>query len=190
MFDPIKKIRAYEVLDSRGNPTVECEVFSENGMGRFIVPSGASTGKYEAVELRDKTERYHGNGVQNAVKNVNEIIARKLIGSSVNDQEALDNTLLELDGTDDKSKLGANAILATSIAAFKAAAMSKRKYIFHALGDNTRLPCPMLNVINGGKHAGGDLAIQEFMIVPAGFDSFRSALRGLVRSIPHTKEKT
>ena len=188
MSDQITKISGYEVLDSRGNPTVECQVFTENGKGRFIVPSGASTGKYEAVELRDKDNRYNGNGVRNAVRNVNEIIAKKLIGTSVNDQEALDATLLELDGTEDKSNLGANAILATSIAAFKASAMSQQKHAFQALGNKKRLPCPMLNVINGGKHAGGDLAIQEFMIMPTGFNSFSTALQASVE-VYHTLKK-
>jgi enolase len=185
----ISKVRAREVLDSRGNPTVECEVLtSDNIKGRFIVPSGASTGEFEAVELRDEDSRYLGKGVLTAIKNIETIIGPKIIGRSVFDQKELDNFMIELDGTDNKAKLGANAILGVSIAVAKAASRSKKMYDFEYLGANTRLPCPMLNVINGGKHAGGDLAIQEFMILPYGFDTFKEGLRASAEAYQQLKK--
>jgi len=177
MSDPITKILAREVLDSRGNPTVECEVFTEKGHGRFTVPSGASTGEYEAVELRDGDNRFHGKGVLKAVNNIKNVLAPKVIGYDVLDQEGLDKMMIELDGTKNKANLGANAILGISIAAAKARAKSMGVPLYASLGDGTRLPTPSLNVINGGKHAGGDLAVQEFMIMPIGFETFREALR-------------
>ncbi len=173
----IDKVKAREILDSRGNPTIEVELYAGNYMGKFLVPSGASTGEYEAVELRDNDERFHGKGVRKAVKNVNEIIGPKVVGRDIMDQEGLDKFMIELDGTENKANLGANAILGVSIANLRAAARSKNLWDFEYIGNNTRLPCPMLNVINGGKHAGGNLAIQEFMLMPIGFDNFREALR-------------
>lgn len=178
MTAEIRKVVARELFDSRGNPTVETEVWTDKSVGRFIVPSGASTGEYEAVELRDGGNRFLGKGVQKAVKNVNDIIGPKVIGMDVLDQETLDKTMIELDGTPNKGKLGANAILSVSIAALKAAAMAEGKHVFQYIGNNTKLPNPSLNIINGGKHAGGDLAIQEFMIIPHGFPTIREGLRG------------
>ncbi|WP_041076396.1 phosphopyruvate hydratase [Thermotoga caldifontis] len=180
MYNEIIDIRAREVLDSRGNPTVEVEVYLEDGtMASAIVPSGASTGKFEALELRDKDKRYQGKGVLKAVKNVNEVIAPKIIGMNVYDQVAIDNALIELDGTENKSKLGANAILGVSMAVARAAAESLYLPLYRYLGGpNAKvLPVPFMNVINGGKHADNNLDIQEFMIVPAGFDKFSEALR-------------
>ncbi|MHA2251970.1 MAG: phosphopyruvate hydratase [Candidatus Kariarchaeaceae archaeon] len=177
MSDTITNIVAREVLDSRGNPTVEVEVYSQKGKGRFIVPSGASTGQFEAVELRDGGTRFGGKGVLNAVKNVREVIAPKVIGHDIFDQEGLDKLMIDLDGTPNKGKLGANAILGVSIANLRAAAKARDQWVFEYIGDSTRLPCPMLNVINGGKHAGGDLAIQEFMLMPLGFDTYSDGLR-------------
>ncbi len=173
----IDKVVAREILDSRGNPSVEVDVFSGKNQGRFMVPSGASTGQFEAVELRDNGDRFLGKGVLTAVKNINEVIAPKIIGRDIFDQEGLDNFMIELDGTDNKANLGANAILGVSIANLRAAAKARGQWDFEYIGDSKRLPCPMLNVINGGKHAGGDLAIQEFMLMPIGFDKFSDALR-------------
>ncbi|OLS28795.1 MAG: Enolase, partial [Candidatus Heimdallarchaeota archaeon LC_2] len=168
----IDKVHAREVLDSRGNPTVEVEVYSQNRLGRFIVPSGASTGQFEAVELRDGGNRFLGKGVTRAVKNVNEIIGPKIIGRDITEQENLDNYLIELDGTPNKANLGANAILGVSIANLRVAAASQNQWVYEYIGQGDyALPCPMLNVINGGEHAGGDLAIQEFMLMPLGFDT-------------------
>lgn len=174
----IDKVHAREVLDSRGNPTVEVEIYSKNMMGRFIVPSGASTGQFEAVELRDGGSRFLGKGVTQAVKNVNEIIGPKIIGRDITEQENLDNYLIELDGTPNKANLGANAILGVSIANLRTAAASQNKWVYEYIGQGDySLPLPMLNVINGGEHAGGDLAIQEFMLMPIGFDTYSEALR-------------
>lgn len=180
MYNEIVDIKAREVLDSRGNPTVEVEVFLEDGTtASAMVPSGASTGKFEALELRDKGSRYLGKGVLNAVKNVNETIAPKVIGMNVYDQVAIDKTMIELDGTENKSKLGANAILGVSMAVARAAATSLYLPLYRYLGGpNAKvLPVPFMNVINGGKHADNSLDIQEFMIVPAGAPSFAEALR-------------
>lgn len=180
MYNEIVDIKAREVLDSRGNPTVEVEVFLEDGTTTSaMVPSGASTGKFEALELRDKGSRYLGKGVLNAVKNVNETIAPKIIGMNVYDQVAIDKTMIELDGTENKSKLGANAILGVSMAVARAAATSLYLPLYRYLGGpNAKvLPVPFMNVINGGKHADNSLDIQEFMIVPAGAPSFAEALR-------------
>lgn len=180
MYNEIIDVLAREVLDSRGNPTVEVEVILDDGtVASAIVPSGASTGKFEALELRDKESRYMGKGVLKAVKNVNEIIASKVVGMNAYDQPALDSALIDLDGTENKSKLGANAILGVSMATARAAAKSLDIPLFKYLGGlNAKvLPVPFMNVINGGKHADNSLDIQEFMIVPAGAPNFREALR-------------
>lgn len=177
----IVDIVAREVLDSRGNPTVEVEVELDNGqLGRAIVPSGASTGAYEAVELRDGDKnRYLGKGVLEAVKNVNEIIAEEICGYSPYEQTIIDKRLIELDGTDNKGKLGANAILGVSMAVADAAAKSLNMPLYRYLGGvNARLlPTPMMNILNGGSHADNTVDIQEFMIMPVGAKSFREALR-------------
>jgi enolase len=161
----IASIWAREILDSRGNPTVEVEVLAGNAFGVAAAPSGASTGKHEAVELRDGGRRYLGKGVSQAVDNINAIIAPELIGMDVEDQQSIDLKMRELDGTSDKSRIGANAMVATSMAVFKAASASAGKNVFEYLGGNV-IPKAMFNVLNGGKHAGGKLAIQEFMIIP------------------------
>ncbi|MFQ3650438.1 MAG: phosphopyruvate hydratase [Gemmataceae bacterium] len=177
----IEHLYALEILDSRGNPTLEVEVILEDGaMGRAAVPSGASTGAYEAVELRDGDKgRYLGKGVQNAVRHVNEEIAKQLVGLDALDQVDIDRTLCELDGTANKSKLGANATLGVSLAVAKAAAASLGLPLYRYLGGtNARvLPVPLMNVINGGKHADNTIDFQEFMIVPLGAPSFREGLR-------------
>ena len=170
----ITKIISRPILDSRGVPTVEADVYLQDGsMGRAAVPSGSSTGSGEALELRDGGEAFNGKGVSKAVANVTEIIAPALIGKDASDQHNIDQTLIDLDGTENKSKLGANAILAVSLAAAKAEAMSQKLPLFKyvaALVDNTTftMPMPLMNVINGGKHASGSTDIQEFMIVPVG----------------------
>jgi len=174
-------IYAREILDSRGNPTVEVEVYLESGvMGRAAVPSGASTGEREALELRDGDKsRYLGKGVQQAVENVNEVITEALIGWEASDQAGIDQKLLELDGTEFKSKLGANALLGVSLACAKAAAEDAGLPLYQYLGGTNakELPLPMMNIINGGAHADNNVDIQEFMIMPAGADSFKEALR-------------
>ena len=177
----IYEVFAREVLDSRGNPTVEAEVVLESGvLARAIVPSGASTGEREALELRDGDKaRFQGKGVLTAVKNVNEIIAPELEGLDVIDQALIDNTMIGLDGTDNKGKLGANAILAVSMAVARAAADFEDLPLYRYLGGvrARELPVPMMNVINGGAHAQNPLDVQEFMIVPLGAGSFSEALR-------------
>ena len=177
----ITDILAREVLDSRGNPTVEVEVYTESGaFGRGIVPSGASTGEHEAVELRDgDNDRYLGKGVLKAVENVNDVIAEAIIGFDVRDQLAIDHTMIELDGTPNKGKLGANAILAVSIAVAHAAADYLDTPLYQYLGGfNTKvLPTPMMNIINGGSHADNSVDFQEFMIMPVGAPTFKEALR-------------
>ncbi|MED0654750.1 phosphopyruvate hydratase [Anoxybacillus geothermalis] len=174
-------VYAREVLDSRGNPTVEVEVYTEEGgFGRALVPSGASTGEYEAVELRDGDKnRYLGKGVLKAVENVNEVIAPEIIGLEVTDQVAIDRALIELDGTENKSKLGANAILGVSLAVARAAADELGLPLYQYLGgfNAKTLPVPMMNILNGGAHADNNVDIQEFMIMPVGAESFREALR-------------
>ena len=163
----IKNVYAREVLDSRGNPTVEVEVLLEdNSLGRAIVPSGASTGVREALELRDHDERFMGKGVLTAVSNVNNIIKDKVIGLESTDQELIDNTMLELDGTKNKSRLGANAILGVSLANLKASAISKGLPLYRYAGNGTNLPRPMMNILNGGAHADNKLDFQEYMIIP------------------------
>lgn len=170
-----------EVLDSRGNPTVEVEVITESGaFGRGIVPSGASTGEHEAVELRDgDKDRYLGKGVEKAVENVNTVIAEEIIGFDVRDQLGIDRALIALDGTDNKGKLGANAILGVSIAVARAAAEFTGLPLYHYLGGfNAKvLPTPMMNIINGGSHSSAPIAFQEFMILPTGAPTFKEALR-------------
>ncbi|SLM91624.1 Enolase [Brachybacterium faecium] len=174
-------VYAREVLDSRGNPTVEVEVFTEaGGFGRGIVPSGASTGEYEAVELRDGDKsRYLGKGVTKAVANVNTTISEKIIGMDVTDQPALDKLMIKLDGTKNKGNLGANAILGVSIAAARAAADELGMPLYKYLGGTNGkvLPVPMMNIINGGSHADNSIDFQEFMIMPVGAPSFKEALR-------------
>lgn len=195
----IKNIHAREVLDSRGNPTIEVEVTTDNYTVSSIVPSGASTGIHEALELRDGDEnRYFGKGVQKAVDNVNKIIAPALIGEDVYAQQIIDNKLLELDGTKNKSKLGANAILGVSLSVVKASAKERGQHIFERFSEvakymniNTEarlLPTPMMNVINGGVHADSGLEIQEFMIMPTGANSFKEALQ-IGAEIFHTLKK-
>jgi len=177
----IENVHAREILDSRGNPTVEVDVLTCCGFGRAAVPSGASTGTHEALELRDGDDRYGGKGVLKAVKNVNEIIGPKLIESGISalEQRAVDDFMLALDGTPLKSNLGANAILGVSLAGAKAAARELGIPLYHYLGgvNTTTLPVPSLNVLNGGQHAGNDLAIQEFMILPKGASCFSEGLR-------------
>jgi enolase len=177
----IEEVWAREVLDSRGNPTVEVEVVVEGGvMGRAAVPSGASTGAFEAVELRDgDKKRYLGKGTEKAVENVNEIIAPEIEGMNVLDQVAIDQVMLELDGTKNKGKLGANAILGVSLACAKAAAEVLSLSLYEYIGGvNAKvLPVPMMNILNGGKHADNNVNIQEFMIMPVGAPTFREALR-------------
>ncbi|MGZ8690444.1 MAG: phosphopyruvate hydratase, partial [Aeromicrobium sp.] len=167
----IEAVGAREILDSRGNPTVEVEVALDDGtIGRAAVPSGASTGKFEAVELRDGGSRYGGKGVQKAVAAVNGKLSKALIGFEVDDQRAIDAAMIDLDGTPNKAKLGANAILGVSLAAARAAAESSRLPLFRYLGGPNAhvLPVPMLNILNGGSHADTDVDIQEFMIAPIG----------------------
>ena len=177
----IDDIRAREILDSRGNPTLEAEVMLENGIiGRAAVPSGASTGEHEACELRDGDKsRFLGKGVLKAVKNVNDIIAPELFDYDAFDQVAIDNRLIELDGTPNKSKLGANAILGVSLAVAKAAALSLELPLYKYLGgvNAKTLPVPMMNIINGGSHADNNVDFQEFMIMPVGAKKFSEALR-------------
>jgi enolase len=177
----IVDVFAREIMDSRGNPTVEVEVYLEGGaMGRAAVPSGASTGAFEAVELRDgDKERYLGKGVQDAVDNVNNIIAEEIIGMNALDQIGIDQLMIELDGTHNKGKLGANAILGVSMAVAKAAAEQLDIPLYQYIGGvNAKvLPVPMMNILNGGAHADNTVDIQEFMVMPVGAESFREALR-------------
>ncbi|MBI1225563.1 MAG: phosphopyruvate hydratase [Bacteroidetes bacterium] len=187
----ISDIIAREILDSRGNPTVEVEVLTEEGyFGRAAVPSGASTGKYEAVELRDGEKgRYLGKGVQKAVENVEEIIADHLIGEEVTDQRYLDQLMIDLDGTANKSKLGANAILGVSMAIAKAAAEECGMPLYRYVGGANAhvLPVPMMNILNGGAHADNGIDFQEFMILPVGANQFSEALRMGVEVFHHLK---
>lgn len=177
----ISGIRAREILDSRGNPTLEVEVWTDGGFrGVAAVPSGASTGSYEALELRDGDRtRFMGRGVLKAVGNVNHVIQPRLLGIDVREQREIDGAMLALDSTSNKSKLGANAILGVSLATAKAAASGRGQPLYRYLGgeESRRLPIPMMNLINGGRHAGNELAIQEFMVVPSGAGSFAHALR-------------
>jgi len=178
MGDRIKDIHAREILDSRGNPTIEVEVTTEEGyLGRAAVPSGASTGIYEAVELRDGGTRFHGRGVTKAVAAVEGEIAGRLIGFPVTEQKRIDEEMIRLDGTENKSRLGGNAVLGVSLACAKAAAASMGLKLYEYIDtEATLLPVPFFNVINGGKHAGNQLDFQEFMVAPTGAKSFREAL--------------
>ena len=186
----IKDVRALELLDSRGNPTVGATVTLSSGeVGSAAVPSGASTGAHEAVELRDGGSRYLGRGVLNAVENVNSRIAPILIGHDALDQVGLDRTLIDLDGSADKGELGANAVLAVSLATARAAAQTLGLPLYRHLGGVGAhvLPVPMMNVINGGRHGDNNVDMQEFMVVPIGFDRFQSALRAGVETFHHLK---
>ena len=184
-------IFARQILDSRGNPTVEVDVVTENaGFGRAAVPSGASTGEHEAVELRDGGDDWMGKGVWNAVENVNDVIAEELIGYDVTEQSLIDEIMLDIDGTANKGKLGANAILAVSLATAKAAASSLAMPLYRYIGGvgaNT-LPIPLMNILNGGSHADNKIDFQEFMIVPVGADTFSEALRMGVETFHHLKK--
>jgi enolase len=177
----ISKIHARQIIDSRGNPTIEADVFTNNGVfGRAAVPSGASTGKHEAVELRDNNKSiYLGKGVLHAVSNVNNEINNELSGLSIYDQGNIDNILISLDGTDNKSRLGANAMLAVSLACAKAAALAKNQDLYEYLGIDTsyEMPIPMMNILNGGSHADNKIDFQEFMVMPIGAKSFSEALQ-------------
>jgi len=189
----IVSIKAREILDSRGNPTIEVDLTTAKGLFRAAVPSGASTGIYEALELRDGDKtRYLGKGVQKAIKNVVELIAPKLIGKNVVNQEEIDRLMLEIDGTDNKEKLGANAILGVSLAVCKAGAAEKGVPLYRHIADlagnkKIQLPVPSFNVINGGSHAGNKLAFQEFMIMPIGAPNFREAMRYGAEVYQHLK---
>ena len=188
----IESIYARQILDSRGNPTVEVDVFTENGaFGRAAVPSGASTGSHEAVELRDNDKKtYMGKGVLKAVENVNTKIAAEVVGLSVFDQSLIDKVMIELDGTPNKAKLGANAILGTSLAAAKAAAMESGQSLYRYIGgvNANTLPVPMMNILNGGSHADNSIDFQEFMVMPIGADTFSEALR-MGAEVFHTLKK-
>ena len=175
----IKSIAARQIFDSRGNPTVEVDIITENLVtGRAAVPSGASTGEHEAVELRDGGNDYHGKGVLKAVSNINNIISKELIGKSVFDQQSNDHLMISIDGTENKSKLGANAILGVSLAMAKAAANEKKMSLFRYLQPKANmLPVPMMNIINGGSHSDAPIAFQEFMIMPVSADSFSDAMK-------------
>ena len=177
---PITDIYAREILDSRGNPTIEVEVLAgENAWGRASVPSGASTGQFEAVELRDGAERYHGLGVENAVEHVNNIIAPALLGMNVFDQGDIDRRMIRMDGTKEKRRLGANAILGVSMAVARAAADARGIPLYQYFGGvgAKKMPIPMMNILNGGKHADNTVDFQEFMIMPVGACCFKEALR-------------
>ena len=188
----IKKIQARQILDSRGNPTVEVDVITtDNVVGRAAVPSGASTGKHEAVELRDNDKgRFMGKGVSQAVQNVNQTITEKLLGVSVLEQNLIDHTMIELDGTPNKSQLGANAILGVSLAVAKAAAQTLNQPLFRYIGGvsaNT-LPVPMMNILNGGSHADNAIDFQEFMVMPVKAENFSEALRMGTEVFHHLKK--
>ncbi|MCQ2056071.1 MAG: phosphopyruvate hydratase [archaeon] len=174
----IEKVWAREVLDSRGNPTVEAEITVSGHRLRAIAPSGASTGLWEAYELRDQNNRFNGKGVQTAVNNIRTEIAKAIVNMNPTDQKAIDEAMIQIDGTENKQRLGANATTATSLAVAKAGAFAEGLPLYEYIGDNgVTLPVPLLNIINGGKHAGGNLQIQEFMIVPTGAKSFSECLR-------------
>ena len=175
----ITKIRGRQILDSRGNPTVEVDIYSGDIMGRAAVPSGASTGEYEAVELRDGGDKYLGKSVTKAVENVNNIISKELVGKICDDQAGIDQFLIDLDGTNNKSNLGANAILGVSLACAHLASKISNQPLYKHLGgqDAILLPVPMMNIINGGSHSDAPIAFQEFMIRPVGADSFSESLR-------------
>ena len=187
----IISVKSIQVLDSRGNPTVEAEVLLNDGTtGRASVPSGASTGSREAVELRDEIkEIYLGKGVSTAVENINTEIQSALLNQDISDQEKIDQTMIKLDGTENKSRLGANAILAVSLACIKAAAASRKTHLFEYLSEGPySFPVPMMNIINGGEHANNNIDIQEFMILPVNFDRFSDALRAGVEIFHSLKD--
>ncbi|MFX1497271.1 MAG: phosphopyruvate hydratase [Promethearchaeota archaeon] len=192
----INKIKSRWILDSRGNPTVETEVYTKNGFARSAVPSGASTGVLEALELRDGGKAFLGRHVTKAVRNVNEILGKKLLGFDVREQQKLDNKMISIDGTENKSKIGANAILSVSLSAAKLAAEMLNKPLFSYIYElshnksNTRflMPIPCCNIINGGKHAGNNLAVQEFMILPIGAHNFSKAIQNVVEVYQTLKE--
>ena len=191
MMSEIISVKSIQVLDSRGNPTVEAEVLLNDGTtGRASVPSGASTGSREAVELRDEIkEIYLGKGVSTAVENINTEIQSALLNQDISDQEKIDQTMIELDGTENKSRLGANAILAVSLACIKAAAASRKTHLFEYLSKGPySFPVPMMNIINGGEHANNNIDIQEFMILPVNFDRFSDALRAGVEIFHSLKD--
>ncbi len=188
----ILSIQARQILDSRGNPTIEVDVITSNGvLGRAAVPSGASTGIHEAVELRDGDKKYYlGKGVLNAVRNVNKVIAEELNGMFVTDQNDIDQKMIDLDGTTNKSKLGANAVLGVSLAVAQAGAQETNQHLYRYIGGvsaNT-LPIPMMNILNGGSHADNSIDFQEFMIMPVGADSFSEAIRMGVEVFHHLKD--
>ena len=185
----ISAVKARWVLDSRGNPTVEAEIFCEDIVGKAIVPSGASTGKREVLELRDKDKAFHGKGVERAVYNINKIIAPEIKGMDVREQNKIDEKLINLDGTKQKEKLGGNAILAVSLACARAASACLKKPLYAYLGDKKILPVPFMNVINGGEHAGNELAIQEHMICPIGAKNFRQAVQ-MCSEVYHSLKET
>ncbi|MFP4189561.1 MAG: phosphopyruvate hydratase [Candidatus Woesearchaeota archaeon] len=180
----ITDIKARQILDSRGNPTVEAEVHTRDCYGRAIVPSGASTGIYEAHELRDKTKAFHGKAVTKAVKNINQVIGPKLKGKDIFNLTGIDQTMIELDGTFNKKRLGANAILGVSMAAARAGAKERGLPLYKYLGKSSKLPIPFCNIINGGEHAGGKLEMQEFMIAPIKARTFKEAVQ-MVAEIYH-----
>jgi len=176
----VEKVVAREILDSRANPTVQVDLYTKSGFGRFSVPSGASKGHLEALELRDgDRQRYAGLGVQKAVENVNRVIGPKILGMESREQAKIDRILISLDGTENKRRLGANAILGVSIALARASADTAKSPLYRTLAEGRKpsLPLPLMNIINGGKHAGNDLSFQEFMVIPAGFRTFKDALR-------------
>ena len=192
----IESVAAREILDSRGNPTVEVEVTTQQGLFRASVPSGASTGAYEAVELRDGGDRYLGKGVLNAVQNVKEILGPAVIGMNPVDQQAIDDLMLDLDGTPNKAKLGANAILGVSLAVAKAGAAANNvplwKHFADLAGndlDQVTMPVPCFNVINGGSHAGNKLAFQEYFVIPTGAKSFAEAMQSKYNVSQNTANK-
>ncbi|MHA1149550.1 MAG: phosphopyruvate hydratase [Promethearchaeota archaeon] len=192
----ISKIKARWILDSRGNPTIEADVYSQNVFARAAVPSGASTGVSEALELRDGGKAFHGKHVTKAVANVNNILAKKLIGFDVREQTTLDEEMIAIDGTDNKSNLGANAILSVSLATAKLAAMLEEKPLFahiHEIAygktaDKYLLPLPCCNIVNGGEHAGNELAIQEFMVLPIGAPTFSQAIQNVAEVYQNLKK--
>ena len=188
----IAKIRAREILDSRGNPTVEVDVHLADGtLGRAAVPSGASTGEHEAVELRDKAKRYGGKGVQRAVENVNRKIARRIVGRDARRQADIDTAMIELDGTPNKRRLGANAILGVSLAVARAAALKAKLPLYRYLGGTKAkvMPVPMFNILNGGAHASNTVDMQEFMIMPHGARELRRSATHGYAEIFHTLKK-
>jgi enolase len=184
-------IHARQILDSRGNPTIEVDLFTETGAtGRVAIPSGASTGVHEAVELRDgNKEEYLGKGVLKAVNNVNNVIKEEIVGMQVTDQGEIDKRMIDLDGTPNKGRLGANAILGVSLAAAKAGAMETGQFLYRYIGgvNANTLPIPMMNILNGGSHADNKIDFQEFMIMPVGAENFSTALR-MIRSVSYSKE--